>query len=352
MTTVNCHAGAKPIVLAMLLLACTPARSPTVAGPSGIRATPDPAQVAISAPTAATLAQIVFATSDPSIAFGPLYVGMGTGFFREAGLDVRIQVMSANLALAALANNQDIDHTSLPGSVVRGAARNLPVRVVGIWFEKTRFFLMARPEVRTLADLRGKVLAVTAFGSSTDLVLRDVLRDTGIDPESETTIIQLGAGAARLAGVAQGAAVAGLFAAPDNVVAEQQGLHRIPSRAEDVPVVFSGIGVSEKKLQDQRTQTENVLRATLRTLRFMRAEPQQASDFVAAATDIDRDVMRLAYQSMIDALSPDGWAAPEALTKLLKDSTPDGESVPPESQVYEPGPLKSAQRALGVTGRP
>ena len=88
-------------------------------------------------------------TYQSGLAFAPLYVAAGKGFFREEGLDVEVQVARTDVSLAALANNQDVDYTATLGTVVRGAVSGLPVRAVGIWYEKTAFYLMARPEIQS-----------------------------------------------------------------------------------------------------------------------------------------------------------------------------------------------------------
>ena len=55
---------------------------------------------------------------------------------------------------------------------------------------------------------------------------------------------------------------------------------------------------------------------------------------------------------MIGTLSADGWAAPEALRRLLEQSVSPGAAPPPEDAIYDPGPLKTAQQALAIAGRP
>jgi NitT/TauT family transport system substrate-binding protein len=336
----GCAPGAAP--------AAPPATAPAVTGGSGAAAAttaPAPAQPA-------ELERINLTTSDPTVTFGPLYVGIGKGFFREEGLDAQAQVVTPSLSLAALANNQDVDYQTTIGTVVRGAATGAPVRVAGIWFEKTAFFLMARPEIRSVADLRGKVLAVTTFGSTGDVAMRLALREAGIDAETETTTIQTGPGHTRILTIQQGGAAASMFTPPDNAIAEQHGLHRIPSFTEALPVPFTGIGVSERRLQENPAQVERVLRATLKTLRFMRDQPREASDIIADATNVDRETTFAAYQSLIGTLSPDGWASAEALENMLQQSLAPGATAPPESAVFDPRALKAAQRAQNIAGRP
>ena len=53
-----------------------------------------------------------------------------------------------------------------------GAARGLPVKVVGFLTIKPSFWLMAKPEIKSMADLKGKIIGITAIGSSTDTLAR------------------------------------------------------------------------------------------------------------------------------------------------------------------------------------
>jgi ABC-type nitrate/sulfonate/bicarbonate transport system substrate-binding protein len=179
-----------------------------------------------------------------------------------------------------------------------------------------------------------------------------VLREAGLEPQTDVSIIQLGPGNGRIGAITAGGAVASLFTPPDDIVAEEQGLHRVPSPSEALPLPFSGFGVSEKKLADKPDQVERVLRASLKTVRFMREQQREASDIIADATSSDRDSSYRAYQSMVTTLSPDGWASREALDSQLQQSVAADVPVPADSQLFDPRPLKAAQQALGIAGRP
>ncbi|HZR97347.1 MAG TPA: ABC transporter substrate-binding protein [Chloroflexota bacterium] len=340
-------------ILALGLAACaSPAATP--ARPAAAPAAPaQPAsQASAPTPTAAALEKVVISTSDPGIVFSPLYVGSAQGYFREEGLDADVQVIKPDVSLAALANAQDVDYQATIGTVSRGAAKGLPVKAISFWFEKTLFYVMARPEIQSMADLKGKVVGVPTLGGSGELAFRRMLSEAGLEPQVDVSIIQLAPGNGRIGTIVAGGAAASVFTPPDDAVAEEQGLHRVPSPAEAIPLPFSGIGANERRLQENPGQVERVLRASLKSLKFMHERPPEAAAIIADATDIPRDVALRALQSMIGTLSPDGWASPEALQGQLESAVAPGEPLPPEAQVFDPRPLKAAQAALGIAGRP
>ncbi|HLH23595.1 MAG TPA: ABC transporter substrate-binding protein [Chloroflexota bacterium] len=341
-------------LLALALTACAPPAAQPAAAPVRQAAPASAPTTAVSAqaPAPAALEKIVVSTSDPGIVFSPLYVGIARGFFREEGLEPDVQVIKPDVSLAALANDQDVAYQATIGTVSRGAANGLPVKAISFWFEKTLFYLMARPEIQSVQDLKGQVVGVPTLGGSGELALRRMLTEAGLEPQVDVSIIQLAPGNGRIGAIVAGGAAASVFTPPDDAVAEEQGLHRVPSPSEAIPLPFSGIGTSEKRLQENPGQVERVLRASLKTLRFMRDNHQETAQIIAGATDIQPDVALRAFESMAATLSPDGWASPEALQGQLESAVTPGEPLPSDAQVFDSRPLKAAQQSLGIAGRP
>src|SRR5256712_3692642 len=106
------------------------------------------------------------------------------GFFRDEGLDVEIIRMNANVSVTALSTG-DIDYTMIFASVVRGALRGMPMRVVASFMDSSTHLLIARPEYKTIRDLKGKTLAVSNYGATSDVAARMMMKQGGVDPEKE-----------------------------------------------------------------------------------------------------------------------------------------------------------------------
>jgi ABC-type nitrate/sulfonate/bicarbonate transport system substrate-binding protein len=85
------------------------------------------------------------------------------------------------------------------------------------------FYIMALPEIKAIADLRGKAVGVTRFGSSTDFTMRYVLRKQGLEPGRDVTLIQTGDLFAAAAMLRTRAIVAAPFSSPANLRAEEAG---------------------------------------------------------------------------------------------------------------------------------
>ena len=55
-------------------------------------------------------------------------------------------------------------------------------------------YLIVRPEIKSIAELKGKPTGITRYGSTTHFYLRTALKNIGLDPERDVLIMQLGAG--------------------------------------------------------------------------------------------------------------------------------------------------------------
>jgi ABC-type nitrate/sulfonate/bicarbonate transport system substrate-binding protein len=107
------------------------------------------------------------------------------GFFRELGLDVKLLNTKCDVAVTALLTG-DLQATGCVGTascVI--ASQNVPVRTV-IWlFKKPTFYVVAKPEIKSAADLCGKTIGISSFGSDTDLAMKVYAQSGRLDPESD-----------------------------------------------------------------------------------------------------------------------------------------------------------------------
>ena len=91
--------------------------------------------------------------------------------FKAEGIDLQMVLVASTIQVAALTTG-DIDFSGAQSQVMAGAARGLPVKVVGFLTVKPSFWLMAKPEIKSMAELKGKIIGITAIGSSTDTLAR------------------------------------------------------------------------------------------------------------------------------------------------------------------------------------
>ena len=119
-------------------------------------------------------------------------VGLKQGYFKEAGLDIEILYTEggASTLTPVIAGSIDIAMTNGILGVVAAYAKGMPVRIISA--EATgaaEAFWYARPEsgIKRLADTNGKTVAFSSPGSSTNLILLQLINQAKVAPKLVAT---------------------------------------------------------------------------------------------------------------------------------------------------------------------
>ena len=139
---------------------------------------------AIRPALAQTPPPILVAYAGQNETVGPMWVGIEKGMFRKYGLDVRlVQLRNGALSMATLSSGQVQYNYGSPGNALSAAAGGMNIQCVASPVQKIPRELVARKEIRTIEDLRGKTFGVQSIGGGFWLQTMIALDQLGIDPE-------------------------------------------------------------------------------------------------------------------------------------------------------------------------
>ena len=276
-------------------------------------------------------------------------VGQKRGFFRDEGLDVELIRMNANISVTALSTG-DIDYTMIFGSVVRGAMRGLPMKVLACFMDSSTHILIARPEFKSVRDLKGKTLGVSTIGATSDVAARMMMKHGGVDPERELKIVPLGAERARFGALREGIVDVAVVSPPADSEATKYGLNVVSRFYEIYKMPFTGLGTHLKKLTEKPDEVKRMLKAMIRTNRFIRQNRDGTIQTMVEWMKIDRESAAATYDSTRRVFSEDG-TIPEAGLKLVIDQGRDAmkiERAVANSEVSDMSLLREVQKELGM----
>jgi ABC-type nitrate/sulfonate/bicarbonate transport system substrate-binding protein len=115
---------------------------------------------------------------------GPMWVGIAKGTFKKYGLDVRmVQLRNGSLSMATLATGQVQYNYGSPANALSASAGGMRIQCAASPVHRIPRELVARKEIRTLEDLRGKTFGVQSIGGGFWLQTMIALDGLGIDPE-------------------------------------------------------------------------------------------------------------------------------------------------------------------------
>ncbi|TMA96567.1 MAG: ABC transporter substrate-binding protein [Deltaproteobacteria bacterium] len=303
----------------------------------------------ISAATAEAIDKVRMSISAVDVSFLTGGLALKRGMFRDEGLDVELIRMNANVSVTALSTG-DIDYTMVFASVVRGALRGLPMKVVASFMDSSTHLLIARPEYKTIRDLKGKTLAVSNYGATSDVAARMMMKQGGVDPEKELKIIQLGAERGRYAALREGIVDVAVLSPPTDTDAQRQG-YRILSRFhEHFKLPFTGVGTNLRKLKEKPDEVKRMVKAMLRANRFVRSNREGTIQTMMEWIKVDRESAVATYDSTWKIFSEDGGLSESGL-KLVIDQGREAMKIErpvANSEVADFNIIREVQKELGI----
>src|SRR5437867_4147631 len=141
------------------------------------------------------LRRIFYGTST-SVAHLPVWVGKDTGLFAKNGLNIEpVQIRGGAVSTMAIMSGQAVLSGVGAGSVVAARVEGGDIVLLACPADLEPVYLIARPEIKSPSELKGKAGGVTRLNSSIHFYLRSSLRMVGVDSDKEMTLLQLGGSA-------------------------------------------------------------------------------------------------------------------------------------------------------------
>ncbi|HZU07621.1 MAG TPA: ABC transporter substrate-binding protein [Chloroflexota bacterium] len=226
-----------------------PARAPGQAGPAQPAAEP-------SAAVPRTALQLALNTVSASMA--PLWVAKDTGIFDQYGFDVEFVTLqsSSQVAKVMASGEMPVAISAAAGVVDAVLAGDDQVLISGFQ-NYMNFWVYARPEIASVAELRGKKIGTSRIGSGAHLGVVEMLRRAGLEPDRDAAVLQLGGMNEILGALTAGAVDAAILSIPFNIHAQDAGLRLIYDvSAQRIPYLQNGLATTRRYLQ----QHEELLR--------------------------------------------------------------------------------------------
>lgn len=269
--------------------------------------------VAFAAPPPAfTADRVKLALPAKSMGYLPLFVGIHRGFFKDEGIELEITMLLPQLAHNALLSGE-IDYHGVADSALRLAARGVPLKSIFFGAARPNYFLLAKPQYKSIAELRGKYIGMVRFGDTVELATKIAFNRVGLDPQRDAIPIMIGFPATRVAALTAGSIDATIVVPPDNVLLKQKGFRELMFLGDAVEFPSNGFATSERQLTESRNLTKRVLRALYRGLLFARQHPDESTQIIEREWKVDQTVAREAYASLAKSLSRDGTASEAGL---------------------------------------
>ena len=289
---------------------------------------------------------------DRAAQFVPLPLGEQRGLFREEGLQAEFIRIAPTVAIAALVSGE-IDYYTSIGSGVAATIRGLPVRVVACYLPSAPIALIARPEFKSVRELKGKTIGVNTYGSPIEVIGRLIVKHFGMDPDNEVKFLATGVIESRFAAMSQGLTAATLRSAPIDFLGKKQGFVILASAHELFSYPASGLTTSVKKIKEKPEEVKRVIKAGIKANRYIPQNRAATIQVIADWLKIDQEMATATYDSVSKAFNDDGSIPEDGLRLVIEEAkrTAKINREVPINEVEDLSILREAQRELGIKSK-
>lgn len=284
-----------------------------------------------------------------SLLQGTLFVALEGGHFKNHGLDVVIVMLPGVQVIQALvAGSVKFSHGVSSRTVPSAAAAGSDVVLIASPINDLIFDMFARPDLRRPEDLKGKIVGVSAFGTSTDYAARQALLRNRLVPDKDVMIRGLGSVPAVLAALESGQIAAGVLSPPTSVRAEKLGFNKIIDIVSmKIPYASSGVGVRRSMILNDKNTVLSFLKGLIEGIHRMKTDRKFALRALQKHTRMsDIGLLEKSYELVLPAISRIPYASLEAvqisIESLAETTTPTLKGRKAEEFV-DNGPLREIE---------
>jgi NitT/TauT family transport system substrate-binding protein len=238
-------------------------------------------------------------------------------FFREEGLEPLFVQMSANMAVTA-GTTGDLHGLGSIGSAIRAIHRGAPLRVVSVSLRRPIFWLVVRPEFRTVKELKGKILGTATVGGSQHTAARKLLSAGGLDPDKDITTIAGGDEARHLQSLITNTIQVAAVSPPWVFLGRDKfKMNVLDSAIDKYASLQNGLAVNVKLLQERPDLVKKMLRAKSKAARFIEQYERETAEMLAKIWNSDVAIALESLRSTKAAFTASGIPTDDEIKEHL-----------------------------------
>jgi len=284
--------------------------------------------------------------SGVSGAFAPLWIAQDKGLFTKYGLSVDLKFIQPGTATQALLG-KSLDITNPGGELIEAGLSGEKVVFFSGILNRVVFSMYSKPEIRTVSDLRGKVLGVTQPGATTDFAARILLQEAGLSPGKDVKILYLKGMTQIVAALVKGSIDAGIISAPTTLNARQSGFKELVDITEkNIPMIHAAFASTRDYLKEHPDRVRAFLQGYLEGIKVARADAELSKQIIGKYTKTDNaEDLEETYRTFVVAWERVPLVSAAAVQTLLNFAThPAARSAKPE-QFIDNSLLKELERS-------
>lgn len=294
--------------------------------------------------------EITVALTAKAFQYVPLVIAQDRGYLKEEGIDLKFAFMQNAPGLQALTANTVQFSGSGSSALVAISKGNAPLKTVLAMNDQVLQWVVVRPNIGSLKDLKGRKVATTGVASIAAFMLRNILVKYGMDSK-DVVLIDPGP-VNRLPSLLSGAVDAAIVSPEERYAALDQGMKDLMFIGKEVKNSWGTFATSDRFIKEQPKLMAGFARAVLKGLRVVRQDREGSIAAVTKFTELERSLATRMYDDLIGTFTKSGYVDEEtqkndlAIVKLVAEVN---DVIPPQ-RAYDFSFVRQAEQQLTKQG--
>ena len=228
-----------------------------------------------------------------------LEMGRRTSLFRKNGLDPEVVYVNSGSLLnqALIAGTFDVSF-SQGSEAMLAKLRGADMRIVAVIANHFNHVYLTAPAITSIKQLKGKKVAVSRFGSGSHFQSNLALKEGGLDPDKDVTILQIGNSSARMAAILSGTVDGTIMAADFVPRAKREGFNIVADLADSkIDYPFLSLNMMAGYIERNPKMVKALIKSMSESIRALQTDPAGAKAVVRAVLRTE-DVETVDYATM------------------------------------------------------
>lgn len=259
-----------------------------------------------------------------STSYAAIWVAGEARLFRNNGIAAEVLYLESALVRTALIAGEiamgGMSGTTMAAPRLQGAD---PI-IIASFANALQYRFVVRPNIRSVAELKGKRVGVAGFGLGAHRGAQIILTRLGLNPDTDVTMLQIGGDPTRMSALLSGTIDATVFNPPLHQRAVEAGMRIIANIEElNFPVQASALVTTERFIKKNPDGVRRVIKSIVESIHLIKTNPEltkRAIKKYMRFTD-DRDTDE-AYQIMRDIAPRKPYPTIEGMKAVLDELSP------------------------------
>lgn len=244
----------------------------------------------------------------------PLYLAQTKGLFKAEALEVELIQMNPRLGATAVVNG-DVSFATPFVSTFRGILQGFPMKLVFVHLKKGPYYVMVRPEIKDIQQLKGKRLGVATIKGADQLNAEELFQAKGFNP-NQIQAVAIGDGPLRMQALITGAVDAICIAPPHDLMLKRMGYPALAG-PPDVGLPVAGMFTSDRLIRENPAIVRRTVKTLLRAHHYILENKRESMQVLLKWLPQPPDIAEHSYETEMKTLSRDGQMTDAELNALI-----------------------------------